>query len=73
MPRTRADLLDAARRLVAEHGSHGVSTQMIAAEAGVNQALVYRYFGSKGRCSSRRSGNGSPRSASCSRTHLPRS
>ncbi|MFC6154776.1 TetR/AcrR family transcriptional regulator [Nocardioides yefusunii] len=45
--KTRADLLDAARRLVAEHGSHGVSTRMVANAAGVNQALVYRYFGSK--------------------------
>ncbi len=45
--RTRGALLEAARELVAEHGSHGVSTRMVAQVAGVNQALVYRYFGSK--------------------------
>jgi AcrR family transcriptional regulator len=44
---TRESLLDAARRLVAEHGVEGTSTRDVAAVAGVNQALVYRYFGSK--------------------------
>ncbi|WP_018685271.1 TetR/AcrR family transcriptional regulator [Actinokineospora enzanensis] len=44
---TRRALLDAARALVTEHGVEGTSTRDIAAAAGVNQALVYRYFGSK--------------------------
>jgi AcrR family transcriptional regulator len=44
---TRAALLAAARRLMVEHGVEGTSTRDVAAAAGVNQALVYRYFGSK--------------------------
>jgi AcrR family transcriptional regulator len=44
---TRAALLDAARKLMTAHGVEGTSTRDVAAEAGVNQALVYRYFGSK--------------------------
>jgi AcrR family transcriptional regulator len=44
---TRAALLVAARALMAEHGVEGTSTREVAAAAGVNQALVYRYFGSK--------------------------
>jgi AcrR family transcriptional regulator len=44
---TRAALLEAARKLMAEHGVEGTSTRDVAAAAGVNQALVYRYFGSK--------------------------
>lgn len=44
---TRQALLDAARLLLAEHGVEGASTRDVAATAGVNQALVYRYFGSK--------------------------
>lgn len=44
---TRLDLLSATRRLITEHGVNGVSTRMIGQAAGVNQALVYRYFGSK--------------------------
>ncbi|MQY28881.1 TetR/AcrR family transcriptional regulator [Nocardia aurantia] len=44
---TRQSLLSAARTLMAERGVAGVSTREVAATAGVNQALVYRYFGSK--------------------------
>lgn len=44
---TRRALLAAARRQIAEHGFGGTTTRDIAAAAGVNQALVYRYFGSK--------------------------
>jgi AcrR family transcriptional regulator len=44
---TRLALLGAARRLVAEHGVEGTSTRDVANAIGVNQALVYRYFGSK--------------------------
>lgn len=44
---TRTALLNAARMLMAQHGVEGTSTRDVAAAAGVNQALVYRYFGSK--------------------------
>ena len=44
---TRAALLAAARTLMAQHGVEGTSTRDVAALVGVNQALVYRYFGSK--------------------------
>ncbi|GAB3189464.1 TetR family transcriptional regulator [Micromonospora palomenae] len=44
---TRAALLHAARSLMARHGVEGTSTRDVAAAAGVNQTLVYRYFGSK--------------------------
>jgi AcrR family transcriptional regulator len=44
---TRQALLDAARTLMARHGVEGTSTRDVATTAGVNQALVYRYFGSK--------------------------
>jgi AcrR family transcriptional regulator len=44
---TRRALLTAARKLMAEHGVEGTSTREVATAAGVNQALVYRYFGSK--------------------------
>jgi len=44
---TRQALLGAARLLMAQHGVEGTSTRDVAAAAGVNQALVYRYFGSK--------------------------
>jgi AcrR family transcriptional regulator len=42
---TRLALLEAARSVLNRRG--GGSTREIAAAAGVNQALVYRYFGSK--------------------------
>lgn len=44
---TRTALLTAARTLMAQHGVEGTSTRDVATLAGVNQALVYRYFGSK--------------------------
>jgi AcrR family transcriptional regulator len=44
---TRQALLDAARALMARHGVEGTGTRDVATAAGVNQALVYRYFGSK--------------------------
>jgi len=43
----RAALLEAARRLFAEHGTATVSVRDIAAAAGVNHGLVHRHFGSK--------------------------
>jgi AcrR family transcriptional regulator len=44
---TQEALLQAARKLMNERGIHGTSTRDVAQEAGVNQGLVYRYFGSK--------------------------
>jgi AcrR family transcriptional regulator len=44
---TREALLTAARLLIARQGVEATSTRDVAAAAGVNQALVYRYFGSK--------------------------
>ncbi len=44
---TREALLSAARELIARDGISDVSTRDVAAAAGANQALVYRYFGSK--------------------------
>ncbi|GIJ45165.1 TetR family transcriptional regulator [Virgisporangium aliadipatigenens] len=44
---TREALLGAARDLISRHGVEGTSTRDIATAAGVNQTLVYRYFGSK--------------------------
>ena len=38
--------LDAAERLLVEHGHAGISTRRLAAEAGANQGLVHYYFGS---------------------------
>jgi AcrR family transcriptional regulator len=55
---TRVALLDAARRLMAERGVHGASTRDVAAAAGVNQALVYRYFGSKEKLFAEAAGRG---------------
>lgn len=40
-------ILDAAMHLFAERSPHSVSVREIAAAAGVNHALVHRYFGSK--------------------------
>ena len=39
-------LLDAAERLLVEHGHAGITTRKLAAEAGVNPGLVHYYFGS---------------------------
>lgn len=44
---TRSRILDAARQLFGTHGYDGVSVRAIAAKAGVDQALVHRYFGTK--------------------------
>jgi AcrR family transcriptional regulator len=45
--RNRALLLDAARRLVAEHGADAVTMDDIAAAAGVGKGTVFRRFGSR--------------------------
>lgn len=42
-----AQLLEAAARLMERDGSHAVSMQAVAAEAGVSVGLIYRYFGGK--------------------------
>jgi AcrR family transcriptional regulator len=44
---TREAILDAARRLFAEAGYEQTSIRAIAADAGVNAALVMHFFGSK--------------------------
>jgi AcrR family transcriptional regulator len=44
---TRRALLTAARLHLTRAGFEGTSTREVAATAGVNQTLVYRYFGSK--------------------------
>nr|AYM54129.1 transcriptional regulator TetR family [Chondromyces catenulatus] len=45
--RTRSALLDAARWLLSRHGYDQLGTREIGARAGVDAALVQRYFGSK--------------------------
>ncbi|MDK0521179.1 TetR/AcrR family transcriptional regulator [Streptomyces sp. ML-6] len=44
---TRRRLLEAARDLFAERGYEATTVRSIAERAGVNQALLFRYFGSK--------------------------
>ncbi|MDN3241939.1 TetR/AcrR family transcriptional regulator [Glycomyces tritici] len=44
---TRAALLEAARRRFTEHGFDGTGVRDIAADAGVDPTLIFRYFGSK--------------------------
>ncbi|WIX83618.1 TetR family transcriptional regulator [Amycolatopsis carbonis] len=44
---TKAALLDAARELFAERGFDRATVRDIASRAGANQALLFRYFGSK--------------------------
>jgi TetR/AcrR family transcriptional regulator len=44
---TESRILEAARRVFTRRGTAGARVQDIAAEAGVNQALVHYYFGSK--------------------------
>src|SRR6266480_2098159 len=44
---TRADILEAARRLFAERGYQGATMRAIAAEAGVDAALLVHFFGNK--------------------------
>ncbi len=46
-PDTRAAIVDAARPLFAELGFSGTSMRKVAAEAGVDPALVHHYFDSK--------------------------
>lgn len=43
----RRQLLDSATALMVSDGSHGVSMQAIADEAGVSVGLIYRYFSNK--------------------------
>jgi AcrR family transcriptional regulator len=40
----RAQLLDAAKAVVADHGFHGVSIEAVARGAGVTRPIVYRHF-----------------------------
>ena len=44
---TRADILSAARRRFAAEGYEGTTLRAVAADVGVDAALVIRYFGSK--------------------------
>src|SRR5262245_23780472 len=44
---TRLALLNAARQLFAEHGYDATTVRAVAEKAGVNQALLFRYFGNK--------------------------
>ena len=44
---TRDDIIDAARRQFAERGYGGATIRGIAADAGVNPALVHHFFGTK--------------------------
>ncbi|MDT5075182.1 MAG: hypothetical protein QOH82_4502 [Mycobacterium sp.] len=44
---TRADILSAARRRFATEGFQRTTLRAVAADVGVDQALVSRYFGSK--------------------------
>ncbi len=46
---TRAAILDAARRRFAGHGYDGATIRAIAADAGVDPALVHHFFGTKER------------------------
>jgi TetR/AcrR family transcriptional regulator len=45
---TRGAILEAAEHIFADEGLEGARTDAIAAAAGVNKALLYYYFGSKG-------------------------
>lgn len=46
-PDLRGAILDAAELLFAAHGFYGVTTRQVAAEAGVDTALIHYYFGAK--------------------------
>jgi AcrR family transcriptional regulator len=43
----RERILDAAKRVYAQHGFRGATTRLIAVEAGVNEVTLFRTFGSK--------------------------
>jgi AcrR family transcriptional regulator len=43
--RTRGEILDAARRILARDGFAALGVNALAAEAGVGKPLIYRYFG----------------------------
>src|SRR3954466_15468039 len=43
----RDRILDAAKKVYAQHGFRGASTRLIAIEAGVNEVTLFRTFGSK--------------------------
>ncbi|KUI25760.1 TetR family transcriptional regulator [Mycobacterium sp. IS-1742] len=46
-PQTRADILAAARRRFGSDGYQGTTLRAVAADVGVDPALIIRYFGSK--------------------------
>jgi AcrR family transcriptional regulator len=46
-PDLREAILDAAELLFSAHGFYGVTTRQVAAEAGVDTALIHYYFGAK--------------------------
>lgn len=43
----RERILDAAKKVYAQHGFRGATTRLIAIEAGVNEVTLFRLFGSK--------------------------
>lgn len=47
LPQKEAAILQVMLELVAEHGFHGTSTDMIARRAGVGAGTIYRYFETK--------------------------
>lgn len=46
-PDLRETILDAAEALFSRHGFYGVTVRQVAAEAGVDTALIHYYFGAK--------------------------
>jgi AcrR family transcriptional regulator len=46
-PDLRESILNAAEQLFSRHGFYGVTVRQVAAEAGVDTALIHYYFGSK--------------------------
>ena len=46
-PDLRQAIVDAAEALFSRHGFHGVTVRQVAAEAGVDTALIHYYFGAK--------------------------
>jgi AcrR family transcriptional regulator len=46
-PDLRESILDAAEGLFSRHGFYGVTVRQVAAEAGVDTALIHYYFGAK--------------------------